>query len=116
MRIVIAAVALALGAATAFAADPAGRYAVEGTNPGNASRYTGTVQVERTGQTFRVVWTVGTARYVGTGIGSREFLAVTYGTGRTNGIALYAADGGNLKGLWTNAGGRDLGSEIWKRE
>jgi hypothetical protein len=116
MRRIFALAALILSAATAYAAEPAGRYRIEGTNPGNQSRYAGAVQVERTGQTYRVVWIVGKSRYVGTGIGSKEFLAVTYGTGAGNGVALYAADGGNWKGLWSNLGGRALGSEIWTRE
>jgi hypothetical protein len=62
--------ALVLSSTLAFAGDPAGRYSVVGTNPGNKARYSGTVRVERTGQTFRVTWDIGTQTFVGTGIGS----------------------------------------------
>ena len=41
--------ALLWSAATAFAADPTGEYSVNGSNPGNGSRYGGTVTVEKTG-------------------------------------------------------------------
>ena len=56
------------------------------------------MQVTRTGQTYRVVWVVGNARYVGTGIGNREGLAVSYKSGNSSGLALYGADGGNGQG------------------
>ena len=116
MRFVFACIALVLSAATAFAADPVGSYTVEGNNPGGGSRYTGTVTISRTGDTYRVVWVVGSTRYVGTGIGDKDFIAVSYRSGNDTGLALYGSDGGNWKGLWTYAGGREVGTEIWKRE
>ena len=78
---IIAAAALTWSA-TAFAADPVGTYDVQGSNPGGGSSYRGTVTVEKTGETYRVVWVVGGTRYVGTGIGNREFLAVSYRSGK----------------------------------
>lgn len=116
MRFVIACIALLLSAVAAFAADPVGSYTVQGNNPGGGSRYTGTVTISRTGDTYRVVWVVGSTRYVGTGIGDKDFIAVSYRSGNDTGLALYGSDGGNWKGLWTYAGGRELGTEIWKRE
>ena len=112
----IAAAALLLSAATAFAADPVGEYAVEGTNPGSGSKYRGSVRIERTGDTFRVTWVVGGTRYVGTGIGDKNFIAVSYRAGSDTGLALYGADGGDWKGVWTYANGRQIGTEFWKRE
>ena len=44
-----------------------------------------------------------------------EFIAVSYKSGNDTGLALYGSDGGNWKGLWTYAGGREVGAEIWKR-
>ena len=44
----------------AFAGDPVGTYSVIGSNPGGRGRYSGTVTVERTGDTFRVTWDIGT--------------------------------------------------------
>ena len=71
-----------LWSAAAFAADPVGSYSVEGTNPGGKSTYKGTVTVTKTGETFRVIWVVGGTRYIGTGIGDKDFLAVSYKSGQ----------------------------------
>ncbi len=112
----VSAAALLWSAASAFAADPVGSYSVQGTNPGGGSKYNGTVTVEKSGQTYRVIWTVGGTRYVGTGIGDKDFIAVSYKSGSDTGLALYGADGGNWTGVWTYAGGRQIGTEAWKRE
>jgi hypothetical protein len=114
-RLGIASCAFALMTVAALA-DPAGTYSVEGTNPGNGSNYRGTVTVERTGQTYRVVWVVGGTRYVGTGIGDRNFIAVSYRSGNDTGLALYGEDGDDWVGVWTYAGGRQIGSERWRRQ
>jgi hypothetical protein len=101
----------------AFAADPVGSYDVEGSNPGGGSSYKGTVTVEKTGQTYRVIWVVGGTRYVGTGIGDHDFLAVSYKSDKdTTGLALYGSDGDGWKGIWTYAGGRQIGAEMWERQ
>ncbi|MGE0565376.1 MAG: hypothetical protein AB7O50_12760 [Pseudolabrys sp.] len=111
-----ASVLLASFATSALAADPAGTYRVDGTNPGNGSAYSGTVTVSKTGETWRVVWVVGNTRYVGTGIGDRNFIAVSYRAGNESGLALYGAEGGNWKGVWTYAGGQQIGTERWLRQ
>jgi hypothetical protein len=115
MRHLFAIAALLGSVAAALAADPVGTYSVEGTNPGNGSRYSGVVAVEKTGETYRVVWVVAGTRYVGTGIGDKNFIAVSYRSGRDTGLALYGADGSNWAGAWTYAGGQQVGSETWKR-
>jgi hypothetical protein len=117
MRYVIAVAATLLwGVTAAFAADPVGSYDVTGTNPGGGSPYKGTVTISKTGDTYRVVWVVGDTRYIGTGIGNKDFIAVSYRSGDSTGLALYGADGGNWAGVWTYAGGRDVGAELWKRQ
>jgi hypothetical protein len=116
MRNLLAVGAALLWSATiAVAADPVGSYSVEGTNPDSGSKYTGVVAVEKTGETYRVVWEVAGTRYVGTGIGDKNFIAVSYRSGRDTGLALYGANGNNWAGAWTYAGGQAVGSEIWKR-
>jgi hypothetical protein len=115
----LSAAALLWSAATAFAADPVGRYSVEGNNPGGGGKYTGTVTVEKTGETYQVIWVVGGTRYVGTGIGDKNFIAVSYKSGNNTGLALYGADGAdgaNWTGVWTYAGGHTMGAEVWKRK
>jgi hypothetical protein len=117
MKTLLAAGAAALLLCTAaFAADPIGKYDVEGANPGGKGKYHGTVTVEKTGETYRVVWVVGSTRYIGTGIGNKDFIAVSYRSGNDTGLALYGADGGNWAGIWTYAGGREVGPEVWKRQ
>jgi hypothetical protein len=115
-RIVAASIALLSTVAVAFAADPTGSYTVQGTNPGGNGSYTGTVEVSKTGDTYKVVWVVGGTRYIGTGIGDKDFIAVSYKSGSDSGLALYGADGGNWAGVWAYSGAREMGTEIWKRE
>jgi hypothetical protein len=112
----IAAAALLWSAVSALAADPVGTYNVEGTNPGDNSTYKGTVTIAKTGETYRVVWVVGGTRYIGTGIGNKDFIAVSYKSGDSSGLALYGADGGNWAGVWTYSGGDKMGAEFWKRQ
>ncbi len=106
---------IALGSLPAQAADPVGTYVVTGYNPGRAGGYTGTVTVTRTGNTFQVVWTVDTARYVGTAIGDNTVLAVSYGSGGESGVALYSTTGLGWVGRWATANGTQLGGERWTR-
>jgi hypothetical protein len=94
-------------------ADPVGRYTVEGKNPGGGSSYSGTVSVEKSGETYRVVWDVGGTRFIGTGVGNKDFLAVSYRSGNSTGLALYGSEGANWTGIWAYADGRELGAERW---
>ena len=93
-----AAFALVLGVVSALA-DPVGTYDVSGTNPGNGSQYSGTVTVQRAGDTFVVIWTV----------------AVSYRSGNSIGIAVYRPDADGWKGIWAPAGSQNLGTEFWTR-
>jgi hypothetical protein len=115
MRSLLAAAALLWSVTIAFAADPTGTYDVQGTSP-DGSTYSGTATISQTGQTFKVIWTIGSDKYTGTAIGNKDFLAVSYTSGSETGLALYGADGGNWKGVWTYAGGTKIGSEILKRQ
>jgi hypothetical protein len=114
-RLTTAAAAVVISTVAALAADPVGRYRVEGRNPGNGSSYRGTVTVERTGDTYRVVWDIGGQTFIGTGIGNNEGLAVAYRSGNQTGIAIYGSKGEDWVGAWTYTGGRDVGAERWER-
>lgn len=117
MRQFLAAVAatLILSVTAAFA-DPVGRYFVEGTDPGKPnSSYTGTVTVEQTGDTYKVVWDIEGTKYIGTGIGNKDFLAVSYKSGNNTGLALYAPNSNGWTGVWTYAGGTQMGTDKWVR-
>ena len=107
--------ALVLTVASSLA-DPAGTYRVSGTNPGTGSTYSGTVTVERNGDTFLVAWTIAGTRQIGVGIGKDDFLAVSYRSGDAIGIALYRPDqNGGWKGIWAPIGSQTLGTETWIR-
>jgi hypothetical protein len=110
----VIAAALIFSVSAAFA-DPVGQYDVDGTNPGTNDHYSGTVSVERTGQTYKVVWVIGGTRYIGTGIGNKDFIAVSYRSGNQTGLALYAPDGDGWIGVWTYAGGTQMGTDRWTR-
>ncbi|MGI8527253.1 MAG: hypothetical protein ACR2K5_13970 [Pseudolabrys sp.] len=116
LRKLFAVAAALLFGITAALGDPVGRYNIEGANPGSGGQYRGTVTVEKTGDTYRVTWIVGGARYVGTGIGDRNFIAVSYKSGSNTGLALYGAQNDNWTGVWTYAGGTQMGTEHWTRQ
>lgn len=111
----VATIACALVLLTTSAmAQVTGRYNMTGQNP-DGSAYDGNVQVEKTGDAYRVTWFIGGQRYVGTGIGSDEALAVTYRSGNNTGVALVFAEAGIYKVVWTYAGGTTLGLEEWRK-
>lgn len=114
MRVVLTAAVLLWSLVAAFAADPVGKYDVEGSSP-DGSKYSGTVTVTKTDQTFRVVWIIGDTRYIGTAIGNKDFIAVSYRSGNNTGLALYGTDGDDWKGVWTYAGGTTMGTEVRNR-
>ncbi len=120
-RYLVALVAAALVAALSFAsiataAQPTGTYSVQGTNPGGAGSYSGSVTVRQNGETYEVIWIIGSQRYYGTGVGNKSFMAVSYISGDSTGLALYTAEGDNWSGIWTYAGGNQLGTESWRRQ
>ena len=111
---IIAATAATFLMSGASFADPTGRYTVRGTNPGDSKPYTGQVLVARTGQTYQVLWSIGGQTYAGTGIGSADFLAVTYRAGPGIGLAIYnRKPDGIWYGIWTYGGGREIGTDVW---
>ena len=96
-------------------ADPEGTYDMTGVNPGNGTKYSGTVVVQRTGDTFQVTWTVNRQQIIGIGIGKSDYLAVSYRSGNTIGVAVYSQSEDGWIGIWAPVGSRELGSETWKR-
>jgi hypothetical protein len=116
MRVVLSTTFLVcLLGATAWAGDPVGTYTVSGTNPGGHVTYSGTAKVEQTGDTYKVTWDIAGTHFVGTGLGDSRFLGVSYRTGDNTGLALYSPEGDDWVGVWTYAGGTELGKEKWTR-
>ncbi len=91
-------------------AQPVGTFNVAGDG------YTGTVTVTQTGQTFNVVWQVGTQRFRGVGIFLNGVLSVGYtGEGHT-GVALYReAQPGVWEGPWAFVDEQETHTERWTR-
>lgn len=96
-------------------AEVEGTYNVTGINPGNGVKYSGTVLVQRTGDTFQVIWAFNGQRIIGVGIGKNDYLAVAYRLGENIGLAIYTPSGDGWVGIWAPWGGRALGSETWVR-
>ena len=116
MRIILITVlAVGLFGTAARAGDPVGTYSVSGSNPGGGGAYTGTATVEKTGATYKVTWDIGGTQFIGTGPGDSRFLGVGYRTGDNSGLALYSPEGDDWVGVWTYAGGTELGKEKWTR-
>jgi hypothetical protein len=110
-------------------ADPTGTFKVEGVNPDSGKTYTGTVTVERSGETYTVAWTIGGQQFVGTGLGAKfngnrfemgpasaddTALSVGYVSGKTFGMAMYFLQpDGTWQGVWTYGGSQKASPENW---
>lgn len=95
-------------------ANIAGQYRVTGINPGGGGRYSGTVRVSRTGQTYSVIWNIGSQTFEGVGIYQDGSLSVAY-SGPFIGIVVYRMSGSSARGVWTGENGTQLGTEDWER-
>ena len=131
MRVSAMIAACALIAAPSLAlADLSGTYNVVGRNADNGSTYKGTVEVSRTGATYKVVWVIGGKQSVGTGLGSHfengntivtgpasdedAALSVGYLNKNSFGIATYYLQpDGSWSGVWTYGGSQHITSETW---
>src|SRR6185312_16037371 len=90
----------------------AGTYDVHGINPGG-TRYTGIVEIVEDGQTYRVLWQVGSQTIRGVGVATPTSLAVAFG----GGVVLYErASADTWCGIWTSGKGRQLGREMLTRQ
>ena len=97
--------------ATAALADPSGKYAVDGKGP-DGNGYKGTATITKTGDTYKVVWSIAGEKYIGTAVGDDDFFAVGYKSGNDSGIAVYGREGKTWKGVWTYSGGTTVGTEV----
>ena len=119
---------LASSALAAFA-DPTGTYQVQGKNADGNGQYTGTVEVQRTGETYAVRWKIGNDEFVGTGLGAKfvgdrfqmgpasaddTAISVGYISGKSFGMAMYFQQpDGTWQGIWTFGGSDKAAYENW---
>lgn len=98
--------------ARAWAEGP-GRYDVAGANPGGRGAYKGVAQLSQTGrETWHMTWKIGNESFDGFGVGDAKSFAVTFSSGRAQGIALYTAQpDGTYKGVWAGSTDPDAGTE-----
>ena len=128
---IISACALIL-APTLALADPTGTYKVAGHAADGSSTYQGTVEVTRTGPTYKVVWVIDGKQSIGTALGMHVDgatvttgaatdkdvgLAVGYLNKDSFGIGSYArkADG-TWSGIWTSGNSQKIITETWTRQ
>ena len=62
-----------------------------------------------------MTWDVAGTHFEGTALGDSRFLGVSYRAGGNTGLALYSPEGDDWVGVWTYAGGTELGKEKWTR-
>jgi hypothetical protein len=131
MRISAVILACALTAAPTLApADPIGTFNVVGHNADDGSTYKGTVEVSRTGPTYKVVWVIGGKQSIGTGLGTHiengNTIITGVATDKDIGISVgyinkdsfgistyYRRPDGTWSGVWTYGGSQHIVSEIW---
>jgi hypothetical protein len=130
--VAIAACALIV-APTLALADPTGTYNVVGRNIDNGNTYNGTVEVSRTGVTYKVVWVIAGKPSIGTGLGSHFQSANTMTTGpasdKDTGLTVgyqnkdsfgigtyYLQPDGTWLGVWTNSSSQRIAQETWTKQ
>jgi hypothetical protein len=85
---------------------PAGHYVVNGLNP-NGSRYSGTLDVTASGDSYQFAWVTGASQFQGVGTLAGNVLTVNWGSNTTP--LIYAvADAGSLHGLWADGHGEEV--------
>ncbi|MCJ2080959.1 hypothetical protein [Methylobacterium sp. J-090] len=116
-------VALALAALVATSLPAAaieGRYKIEGRNPGQSQVYRGEAAVKKSGETYSIVWQIGSSRQIGTGILSGSVLSVVFqaaGAPGSGGVASFqVSDNKITSGQWAVTGGQMIGTEQWAFE
>ncbi|MEM9999278.1 MAG: hypothetical protein AAF940_00220 [Pseudomonadota bacterium] len=129
MRSAFIAASAILGTLGSAAADPQGFYHVEGTEV-DGTPFEGTVSVVRTGETYKVRWTIDGVTYHGTGLGAAplreqaiigpathddEVLIVGFASLINGfGISIYVQQpDGSWDGVWTEYGADHIATETW---
>ena len=115
--ILLAALLFTACLAPAIAADLDGEYDVYGHEMADG-RYIGKAAVQKSGDTYTVVWVFGQDIHRGTGILSGDTFSVIFFVRQSPvpGLAVYKIESdGTLTGQFTVLGGKKVGAEMWKR-
>ena len=94
-------------------ADMSGNYTITSAqNPGQATGYKGTVQIEKKTDVYRLHWTItGSTPYHGIALPTGDGLGVGWGRGDEYGIVIYTVSGGSLHGVWAISDSDKVGTE-----
>ena len=116
-RVLVALIAVLAFGVAARAESIEGMYRVEGNGPGADQVYRGKAQVKKTGATYTIVWQIGEAGHVGTGILSSDILSIFFqplDRRGAPGVASFRVIEGKITGgTWTVLGGKVVGDERW---
>lgn len=77
-----------------------GEYSVQGSMPGETSRYQGEAVIKCTGETYSVAWKVGAQVFIGTGLARDGVFSIVFRDRRSNsppGIASFRIEGDKVK-------------------
>jgi len=114
----LAAIVMVCLATSLSAADIAGTYSCQGTNP-NGSSYSGTVIILAQGDAYAMTWSIGSSGHRGVAILMGGYLSSSWGTAGNSGpggVVVYRVEkDGRLVGKWANPGGGKLGTETLTR-
>ena len=110
-------------------ADPTGKFDVRGINADGSGEYTGTVRVTRTGETYKVVWSIGDHELAGIGVGVKLIdghivlgpasqddngISIAYDSDGTPGTVVYfERPDGTWHGIWAYQGSERIATEDW---
>jgi hypothetical protein len=82
-----------------------------GANP-DGGRYSGDVEIRRTGEAYRLAWRIEDQAFGGVAIRAGDLLGVGWGSPDSHGVVVYRVRGGALEGTWASAvSGEALGEE-----
>lgn len=102
----------------ATAEAPLGDWICTGQNAGDPRTYSGTVSIARSDQTYTVLWRFGAKTFLGTGIEIGDSFAVTFTQPQNQqfvGLVLLRKKGEQWLGNWTTLGGKQIGTENWRK-
>ena len=94
-----------------------GNYVVKG-KEGAGGGYTGSSSLTQTGgETWRIVWKIGSQTWTGFGIGNGQVIALNFSGNGQSGVMLLVAkdDNSGYNAAWAYTGAKTVGYEEWTK-
>ena len=118
-----------LVAAAPVSADPVGKFSVKGIAPGTGDPYEGVVEVTKSGERYRVEWSLGKLRRTGFALGGAisegsfvigpahpDDLMLAIGFSDNSGfgtVTMFLQPDGHYEGFLVHSGADLAGQEVW---